>query len=105
MVHSNTLDVIDRLLRNYLRDSRPFGWKQMLFVWDIYQLPPVCNDEWIDNFSDKYKSEWFFHSDVFKNLAYDVIELTINYRQWEDKLLSTILDHIRDNCISENDIW
>jgi hypothetical protein len=25
MVHSNTLDVIDRLLRNYLRDSRPFG--------------------------------------------------------------------------------
>ena len=105
MVHSNTLDVIDRLLRNYLRDSRPFGWKQMLFVWDIYQLPPVCNDEWIDNFSDKYKSEWFFHSDVFKNLVYDVIELTINYRQWEDKLLSTILDHIRDNCISENDIW
>ncbi|MBQ9553665.1 hypothetical protein IJU97_01525 [bacterium] len=32
MVHSNTLDVIDRVMRNYLKENRPFGGKQMVFV-------------------------------------------------------------------------
>lgn len=104
MVHSNTIDVIDKVMRNYLWINRPFWWKQMLFVWDIYQLPPVCTEEWIKEFADKYQSEWFFHSDVFKELQYDVIQLAINYRQWDDKQLSNILDDIRDSKITESDI-
>lgn len=104
MVHSNTIDVIDYIMRNYLWDSRPFGGKQMLLVWDIYQLPPVRTEEWVKNFWDKYKSEWFFHSDVFKILQYDVIQLAINYRQWDDKLLSRILDDIRDSKVTSEDV-
>ena len=104
MISSNTLDVVDALMRKTLYNDSPFWWKQIIFVWDIYQLPPVCTQEWIKKFWKIYKSEWFFHSEVFKKFQYEVIELTHNYRQNEDKKLSTILDHIRENSVSSEDI-
>ena len=105
MVHSNTLDIVDSLMRLALKNDSPFWWKQMLFVWDIYQLPPVRKENRFSLFWDYYKSERFFHSEVFKALQYEVIELTYNYRQKEDTALSNILDHIRDESVNEEDIY
>ncbi len=104
MVNSNTIDVVDTLMRKALNNDSPFWWKQMLFVWDIFQLPPVCKDGRTSKFGCFYKSEWFFHSDVFKILNYDVVELVRNYRQWEDQQLSIILDHIREWNIMDKDL-
>jgi len=104
MVNSNTIDIVDALMRRALKNDSPFWWKQMLFVWDIFQLPPVRKDDRWLKFNNYYKSEWFFHSDVFKILKYDVVELIRNYRQWEDQHLSIILDHIREWNVLDDDL-
>lgn len=116
MLSSNVLDSIDFLMRFYMAFETknkdlakiPFWWKKIIFVWDIYQLPPVKTDKWTEKFSDIYDSEWFFDSNVFtrvveKNL-WKTVELKKNYRQRKDKKFSEILDSIRDGSISEEDI-
>ena len=46
-----------------------FGGKQIIFVGDIFQLPPVLTDE-IEGirFDEIYKSEYFFDSPSYKKL-------------------------------------
>ena len=41
MVRADTLDAIDVILKSVRGDLRPFGGVQVLFVGDLYQLPPV----------------------------------------------------------------
>lgn len=104
MLHSNIIDCINELLKHHLEDDRPFWWKQIIFVWDVYQLPPVCTPERSKLFRNKYKSERFFDADIFQEIQLIYTELKINYRQQEDKKLTTILDHIRENNIQKEDI-
>ena len=105
MVHSYLIDIIDVLMKRYLKDPRPFWWKQMIFVWDVYQLPPVRKNTWWEQFWWVYKSEWFFDSECFKDLDYTIIELIKNYRQANDNDLANILNHIREQKITDEDIY
>ncbi len=116
MLSSNILDDIDFLMRFHLAlrtknkelTKLPFWWKKMIFVWDVYQLPPVKTDKWIEKFKDKYDSEWFFDSNVFKKLIeknlWRSVELKINYRQWTDWKFWEILDSIRSWTINSEGI-
>ena len=117
MLSSNILDSIDFLLRFYLAlytkntdlTKVPFWWKKMIFVWDVYQLPPVKNEKWIEKFWDVYESERFFDSNVFSKLVkkdmWHVVELQQNYRQNSDKIFSEILDKIREWVLSPSQLW
>lgn len=117
MLSSNILDSIDFLLRFYLAlytkntdlTKVPFWWKKMIFVWDVYQLPPVKNEKWIEKFWDVYESERFFDSNVFSKLIkkdmWHVVELKQNYRQNSDKIFSEILDKIRECTLSPKQLW
>lgn len=112
MLSSNTLDSIDFLMRFYLAlftknkelTKIPFGWKKMIFVGDVYQLPPVKDEKRCEKFWKVYDSERFFDSKVFSKLVnkwlWHVIELQKNYRQRDDKNFSEILDSIRKWTIS-----
>jgi len=116
MIHSNTLDVIDQQMRisfaMHFNDDKfmhmPFAWKTILLVWDVFQLPPVTNDDWHDEFDREYESEFFFSADVIadpKNSDHIYYtELDVNYRQWTDKKFWDILDWIRDWTNSFDDI-
>lgn len=116
MLSSNILDDIDFLMRFHLAlrtknkelTKLPFWWKKMIFVWDVYQLPPVKTEKWTEKFKDKYDSEWFFDSNVFKKLIekdlWRSVELKINYRQWTDCMFWEILDSIRSWTVNLNDI-
>ena len=43
MVRADVLDAIDTVLRHYrFRPNEPFGGVQVVFIGDMYQLPPVC---------------------------------------------------------------
>ena len=57
----------------------------MIFVGDVYQLPPVKTEKRIKKFGEIYDSERFFDSDVFKKLVKDdlwkAVILKKNYRQ------------------------
>lgn len=116
MLSSNILDSIDFLMRFYLAlytkntdlTKIPFWWKKMIFVWDVYQLPPVKNEKWIEKFDDVYKSERFFDSNVFSKLVkkdlWHVISLKQNYRQNGDKVFAEILDKIRQWDLSSHQL-
>ena len=90
MVNANTIDCINLLMKYYLAKElndksllqKPFGGKPVIFVGDVFQLPPVSTQERKAKFGQRYQSERFFDSTTFKNnLKYATIELKKNYRQ------------------------
>ena len=46
MVRADTIDYIDRVLRHVRSNNRPFGGVQVLMIGDLYQLPPVYQNDW-----------------------------------------------------------
>jgi ATP-dependent exoDNAse (exonuclease V) alpha subunit len=68
----------------------------MLFVGDIFQLPPVVADQ-IEglNFSEIYKSEYFFDAPAYKRLNPRFFEFTRSFRQKDDQGFIQLLDRVR----------
>ena len=101
MVRCDTLDAIDAVLRQ-IRQRRfeQFGGVQVLFVGDMFQLPPVvAGSEW-QILSEYYDSPYFFDSMVIAEKAPVHIEFTKIYRQSEERLIS-LLNQIRNNELTE----
>jgi ATP-dependent exoDNAse (exonuclease V) alpha subunit len=95
MVRADQLDGIDRFLRLNRKNNLPFGGVQMIFVGDLYQLPPVVNREEMAIFNQVYGSPYFFSSNVFQSLEITKIELRKNYRQKEDLEFLEILSKVK----------
>lgn len=67
MVRADILDLMDitlRLNREGMR-STPFGGIQMVFIGDLYQLPPVLGTAEREHFLERYRSPYFFDAYVF----------------------------------------
>jgi hypothetical protein len=99
MLRADVVEAIDySLRRNGGNPDKVFGGKQIIFVGDIFQLPPVANNnQAIDSilFTDVYKSKYFFDSPAYKHLNPSYFEFKISYRQGEDLKFVEILDKIR----------
>lgn len=93
MLRADVLDMMDFSLRHIRRNQNKFGGVQMLFIGDLYQLPPVVRDENI--LSQYYESPFFFSSKALKEMNLVTIELTKVYRQKDENFLE-ILNAIRD---------
>jgi ATP-dependent exoDNAse (exonuclease V) alpha subunit len=98
MVRADMMDNIDHFLRiNRQNMAEPFGGVQMLFVGDLFQLPPVVSsDEESFLLNNQYESPYFFSSKVFEHLDYEMMELREVFRQ-EHRHFIRILDDIRMN--------
>jgi len=97
MVRCDTMDAIDTVLR-YVR-KRPFerfGGVQMLFIGDMFQLPPVIKDPEWRLLSESYNSPYFFDSAVIKADPPVYIEFNKIYRQSEEKFIN-LLNQVRNN--------
>lgn len=104
MVRADLLDCIDQFLRTVRkRKMVPFGGVKMVFIGDLYQLPPVVTNQEKEIFEGHYESPYFFSAKVFKEIKMQFVELEKIYRQNEDKFIS-ILNGIRNNSISEEEI-
>lgn len=104
MVRADIIDFIDKVLRIYTRNMRePFGGKQLLFVGDIYQLEPVVKEEDRQFLRPFYPSPYFFDAYVFRSFKLVSIELRKVYRQTDSTFIN-ILDHIRTNMVTANDL-
>ena len=104
MVRADIIDFIDKVLRIYTRNMRePFGGKQLLFVGDIYQLEPVVKEEDRQFLRPFYPSPYFFDAHVFRSFKLVSIELRKVYRQTDSTFIN-ILDHIRTNMVTANDL-
>lgn len=105
MVRADLMDCIDEFLRIHGKNkNKPFGGIQMIFIGDLYQLPPVVTSRDRVIFGSLYRSPYFFDSMVFSSsFEMDFIELEKVYRQRDDRFLK-ILNAIRNNTASDDDI-
>lgn len=100
MLRADVLDMMDFSLRFIRRNNQRFGGVQMLFIGDLYQLPPVVRDEHV--LKMMYNSPFFFDSLAIKDIPLITIELTKVYRQTDQEFLE-ILNAIRDGDIANID--
>ncbi len=100
MLRADVLDMMDFSLRHVRRNQQKFGGVQMLFIGDLYQLPPVVRDEYI--LSMYYSSPFFFHAKALEGSNFITLELTKVYRQTDEHFLE-ILNAIRDGITEEID--
>lgn len=99
MVRADLLDCVNEFLKIYgpVRKA-PFGGIKMIFIGDLYQLPPVEKKN--ESIEEKYDTPFFFSSRAFKEIQNNIefIELMKVYRQKELEFLE-ILNAIRNGSI------
>ena len=104
MVRSDVLEAVSYILQTYRGNNRPFGGVQMVFIGDLFQLPPVAEDDIWKNLKDYYRSEYFFDAPVLqsKSMSYFMIELDKIYRQTDNQFID-LLNKVRVNKLNECD--
>ncbi len=101
MVRCDLLDAIDAVLRHIRsQPSRPFGGVQVLYIGDMYQLPPVAREEEWKLLSSYYANPYFFSSKVTEEQLPVYIELQKVYRQ-KDRDFIALLNKVRNNEMDE----
>lgn len=104
MLRADMLDCIDEFLRIYgPKMGQAFGGVQMIFVGDLYQLPPVVTTPEKEIFSTHYKTPYFFSAHAFRTREIEIIELEKIYRQ-KDQDFVDLLNQIRNNTVQDADI-
>ena len=105
MVRADMLDAVDAILRHFRQQPLlPFGGVQVLYIGDLFQLPPVVNnDEWENILKHHYRSPFFFDAHAMSQVQPVLIELKKIYRQNEAGFIS-ILNNIRDKKTSAQDL-
>ncbi|MFT4152386.1 helix-turn-helix domain-containing protein [Parafilimonas sp.] len=101
MVRCDTLDAIDTVLRHFrYRYNEPFGGVQVLFIGDMFQLPPIIPDNEWNLLRDFYSSPYFFDSQVMRQFPPVYVEFQKIYRQSDEKFIH-LLNEVRHNNLSD----
>jgi ATP-dependent DNA helicase PIF1 len=107
MLRSDLLQAIDYSLRNNGGNpAEPFGGKQIIFVGDLFQLPPVldsANEAEDYLFKERFESEYFFSADAYQQLNPTFFEFQKPHRQKEDLEFVQLLDRVR-NCTVDDSV-
>jgi hypothetical protein len=104
MVRADMLDAIDIILRHFRRQPLlPFGGLQVLYIGDLFQLPPVVNKSEWEILREHYKSPFFFDAQILKQVPPVYLELKKIYRQ-NDAHFIGILNNIRNNQCTPEDM-
>src|SRR5262245_27264579 len=101
MVRCDIMDAIDTVLR-YIR-RRPherFGGVQMLFIGDMFQLPPVIKEPEWSLLAPFYTGPYFFDSTVIREDPPVYIEFSKIYRQSDERFIR-LLNQVRNNELEE----
>jgi ATP-dependent exoDNAse (exonuclease V) alpha subunit len=119
MVRADILDGIDYILRRERNSNTPFGGIQMVFVGDVFQLPPVVNSKRVisvqneneteqtisesDYFEQEYGGCYFFNAKSFQRSQFKFVELQKIFRQSDSQFIG-ILDSLRHGIMSPEEI-
>ena len=102
MVRCDVLDAIDTVLRHVRSQyHKPFGGVQVLYIGDMYQLPPVVKDDEWQILKGYYANQYFFSSHVTVAEPPVYIELKKVYRQ-TDADFTNLLNQVRNNEMDED---
>jgi nucleoside-triphosphatase THEP1 len=103
MLRADLLDAIDAVMRHVRGKSHlSFGGAQVLFIGDLFQLPPVVKEEEKNILAEFYKSPYFFDAQVLSNDPPVYIELDKIYRQNNPRFID-LLNNLRNNTLNEDD--
>lgn len=102
MLRCDVLDMLDLALRTARKSPLRFGGLQMLFIGDLYQLPPVVRPESERILQNYYNSPFFFEAKALEGLSLLTVSLTTVYRQ-TDAVFLAMLNAIRDSNIGDID--
>lgn len=104
MMRADTLDAIDTILRHFRKQLLvPFGGVQVLYIGDLFQLPPVINNEEWAILQSVYKSPFFFDALALQQSPPVYLELKKIYRQSEADFIQ-ILNNVRNNNTTPADL-
>jgi hypothetical protein len=107
MVRSDMVDGMDRCLRMVFKTNMPFGGKQIIFVGDLFQLPPVVKEGSADAemLHDLYGAglPFFYKAFVLKRMNLPKIEFQKVYRQSDEDFLN-ILNKMRNGEVTNEDL-
>ncbi len=103
MVRSDLLEMVDKTCRVFGKKNISFGGKQVLFIGDPFQLPPIVDNAVKNVFFRFYQNPFFFGSSVFWNTKPIPIELKKIYRQSEQTFIE-LLNQVRTNNMTEVDL-
>src|ERR1700749_4878193 len=104
MVRADTLDAVDHILRHFRQQPlSPFGGLQVLYIGDLFQLPPVVSREEWTLLQQHYASPFFFDAKAIQQSPPIYLELNKIYRQNQAGFIS-ILNNIRNNRAEYEDL-
>ena len=106
MVRCDVMDAVDYTMRKTLHNNLPFGGKQMIFVGDMFQLPPVVKPGPERDFLEGHyhtKDFFFYKSFAVSRMRLVKIEFRKVYRQ-EDTRFLRILEDVRLNRVTPEDV-
>ncbi|MDR0829454.1 MAG: helix-turn-helix domain-containing protein [Prevotellaceae bacterium] len=102
MLRADVLDAIDATLRRVRRSSKAFGGVQILYIGDMFQLPPVVKDDEWAILQQYYPTQFFFHAHALQQIPPVYIELKKVYRQ-QDNVFIELLNRVRNNILQQSD--
>ncbi len=103
MVRADMLDAIDAVLRQYRRNSRPFGGVQLLMIGDLQQLSPVVTHHDKPIIDAHYQTPYFFSSHALQQCELAYLELKKIYRQSDTQFIH-LLNKIRENKLTQSEL-
>ncbi|SFE53155.1 AAA family ATPase [Spirosoma endophyticum] len=103
MLRADVLDAMDYLLQEVRQVQRPLGGLQVVFIGDMFQLPPVENQQDAELLQGLYPSLYFTDAKVCPTLDILMLELTEVHRQ-SDPVFIDLLNAIRKGNLSGNEL-
>jgi len=106
MLRSDILEGMDHFFRiNGGDKTKYFGGKQVIFIGDPYQLPPIVESDKVsyEIFTKVYKSEYFFDAPILKSMNPEKIEFKKIHRQKDIDFINH-LNKIRDYSVTDQNI-
>lgn len=101
MLRADLFDILDQLLRSITWVDKVFWWKQIIFVWDLLQLPPVLvrhrkvdgrkveTEEYRD-FVSMYAGRFFFFAKWYDKRFFKTVNLQKVHRQDNQELINNL---------------
>lgn len=101
MVRADTFEMMNVICQKTLGSSEPFGGIKVIMVGDLFQLPPIAeDDQTIKYLNAEYGGMYFFNSHVVKENATRLkfYELKKSIRHSSDSGYEQVLDSLRRGC-------
>lgn len=98
MVRSDTFEMMNKICQVARQSNAPFGGIRVILVGDMFQLPPIVEEEDVFKYLTKeYGGIYFFNSHIIQKELHNIrfYELKQSIRQQNDRNYEEILDNFR----------